>query len=354
MPFLCLFIKNCCRDNAMSKAMKKIQVTIGLFILSTVLAVSNLAAAEHSDPLPSWQEGASKQAIINFVNDVTKINSPNFVEKNARIATFDNDGTLWAEQPIYAQLMFAIERIYRLAPQYPQWQTQQPFAKLLKGDVKGALSHNENAVNDIVMAANTGMTDEVYTHIVQQWFAKAKNPSTQQLYSNMVYQPMLELIAYLQHNAFKTYIVSGGGIQFIRAWSEQVYAIPPEQVIGSTMKRSYQHQGTKKIIMREAEMDFYNNKNNKVIAINSHIGRRPIAAFGNSDGDMQMLNYVTDGKGARLAMIIHHTDAKREWAYDRTSQIGHLSEGLDKAKEKNWQIVDMKNEWKTIYPVIPK
>jgi phosphoserine phosphatase len=331
---------------------------ISLFVFTTVfntvftsaVLTTKVAAIEHKDPLPSWQEGPNKHAIIKFVSNVTQTGSTDFVAKNDRIATFDNDGTLWAEQPIYAQLLFAIERIYVLAPQHPEWQTKQPFAKLLKGDVKGALSHDKSAVNDIVMAANTGMTDEVYTDIVKQWFITAKNPATQRLFSNMIYQPMLELITYLQDNDFKTYIVSGGGIQFIRAWSQEVYGIAPEQVIGSTMKRSYQLQGEKQVIVREGEMDFYNNKSNKVIAINTHIGRRPIAAFGNSDGDMQMLNYVTDGKGARLAMIIHHTDVKREWAYDRTSQIGHLSKALDKAEEHNWKIVDMKNEWKIIYP----
>jgi len=332
--------------------MKRI-LTLGCtLLLSLSFCFSSSAATGKLDPLPSWHAGNSKQAIINFVNEVTTPESPQYVNKNDRIATFDNDGTLWAEQPIYAQLMFAIERIYSLAPQNPSWQTKQPFAKLLKGDIEGALSHDENAVNDIVMAANTGMSDEAYTKIVKQWISKAKHPVSQKLFTNMVYQPMLELIDYLQQNGFKTYIVTGGGSQFIRAWSQDVYNIPPEQVIGSTMKRTYVMKNEKKVIMREGEMDFYNNKSNKVIAINTHIGRRPIAAFGNSDGDMQMLNYVSDGEGARLGMIIHHTDEKREWAYDRKSPIGHLSKALDKAKENNWQVVDMKSDWKVIYPTV--
>ncbi|MGB0938251.1 MAG: HAD family hydrolase [Colwellia sp.] len=322
-------------------------------LLLTALTISK--AVNASDPLPSWNEGENKAAIIAFVKRVTDKDSTSFVNPSERIATFDNDGTLWAEQPIYAQLMFAIERIYTLAPNNPQWKTQQPFAKLLSGDIEGALSHDKNAVNTIVMAANTGMDDEQYTQIVEQWITQAKHPVTQRLYTKMVYQPMLELITYLQDNDFKTYIVSGGGIQFIRAWSEQVYNIPPEQVIGSTMKRSFvidpqMPESSNKVILRHAEMDFYNNKANKVIAINTHIGRRPIAAFGNSDGDMQMLKYVTDGKGERLGVIIHHTDEKREWAYDRKSPIGHLSKALDDAKSNQWQVIDMKKSWTVIYP----
>lgn len=327
---------------------------VSVLLLNIAFTFQSFSSTNKPDPLPSWQEGKNKQSIIDFVNAVTKVNSPQFVAKSERIATFDNDGTLWAEQPLYAQLMFAVERIYSLAPQHPEWQTKQPFSKLLKGDVKGALSHDKNAVNAIVMAANTGMTNEAYTDIVKEWIVTAKHPVSQRLFTDMVYQPMLELITYLQKNDFKAYIVSGGGSQFIRAWSQNVYGIPPEQVIGSTMKRTYQLQKNKQVIVRHGEMDFYNNKNNKVIAINTHIGRRPIAAFGNSDGDMQMLNYIIDGEGARLGMIIHHTDAKREWAYDRQSTIGHLSKGLDKAKENGWQVVDMKNDWKVIYPVAIK
>lgn len=334
----------------MNNKINKIKKLVSIFIFSCIFGATNVTAKEQLNSLPSWHDGAKKQTVINFVNEVTNVNSPNFVDKSARIAVFDNDGTLWAEQPIYAQLMFAIERIYALAPKHPQWQNTQPFAKLLKGDIKGALSHDENAVNDIVMAANTGMNDEEYTEIVKQWMTKAKHPVSQRLYTEMIYQPMLELIQYLQANDFKTYIVSGGGSQFIRSWSEEVYGIPPEQVIGSTMKRSYQLQNGKQVIFRESNMDFYNNNANKVIAINTHIGRRPIAAFGNSDGDMKMLNYVTDGEGASLGMLIHHTDEKREWAYDRESKIGHLNKGLDIAKDNDWSIVDMKSDWKVIYP----
>lgn len=327
-------------------------MTRKLLLISFLLAITLqcVAAIASQNPLPSWNNTHSKQTIITFVNEVTDPKSATFVKENERIATFDNDGTLWAEQPIYSQLLFAIERIYTLAPSHPEWHSKEPFATLLKGDIPGALTQSKTAVNDIVMAANTGMDNETYNALVSQWIKTAKHPVTQQPFTNMVYQPMLELISYLQQNGFKTYIVSGGGIEFIRAWSESVYGIPPEQVIGSTVKRTYEWQNNKMVIIRHPEMDFYNNNRNKVIAINTHIGRRPIAAFGNSDGDMQMLEYVSKGKGARLSMFIHHTDAKREWAYDRKSEIGKLDQGLDKAVDNNWKIVDMEKDWKVIYP----
>ena len=318
------------------------------FLLAITLQYMGAIAAR--EPLPSWHDTRSKQTIMTFIKEVTDPNSAKFVKKSERVATFDNDGTLWAEQPIYTQLLFAIERIVALAPSHPEWQNKEPFASLLKGDIPGALTQSKTAVNDIVMAANTGMDNETYKAIVTKWIHQAKHPVTHRLYTEMVYQPMVELIAYLQQNGFKTYIVSGGGIEFIRAWSETVYGIPPEQVIGSTMKRTYELQDNKMVIIRHPEMDFYNNNNNKVIAINTHIGRRPIAAFGNSDGDLPMLEYVSSGEGPRLSMIIHHTDKKREWAYNRKSDIGKLDKGLDEADENRWTIVDMKRDWKLIYP----
>lgn len=318
-------------------------------ILLMLFFVCDVVAATQ-EPLASWNDTSSKQAILNFVSDVTDPNSDKFVAQSQRIATFDNDGTLWAEQPIYAQLLFAIERIYSLAPDRPHWQKEEPFATLLAGDVKGALTQSHSAVSDIVMAANTGMDNEAYTDIVAEWIKNAKHPVTQRNIRDMVYQPMLELISYLQENGFKTYIVSGGGIEFIRAWSESIYRIPPEQVIGSTMKRTYEMKNNQMTIIRHPEMDFYNNNSNKVIAINTHIGRRPIAAFGNSDGDMHMLEYVSSGEGARLSMIVHHTDKKREWAYDRKSEIGKLDKALDVLEERNWKTIDMQKDWKVIYP----
>jgi phosphoglycolate phosphatase-like HAD superfamily hydrolase len=320
-----------------------------LILFALAITFHDTLATATQAPLPSWHNTQSKQTIITFVKEVTDPNSATFVSKNKRIATFDNDGTLWAEQPVYTQLLFAIERIYALAPHTPQWQSKEPFATLLKGDIPGALTKSKTAVNDIVMAANTGMDNETYNTLVSQWIKTAKHPVTQRPFTNMVYQPMLELISYLQQNGFKTYIVSGGGIEFIRAWSESVYGIPPEQVIGSTVKRTYELQNNKMVIVRHPEMDFYNNNSNKVIAIDTHIGQRPIAAFGNSDGDMQMLEYVSSGKGARLSMLIHHTDKKREWAYDRKSEIGKLDKGLDDAEENNWKIIDIQKDWKVIY-----
>jgi phosphoserine phosphatase len=320
------------------------------FLWVAILQCGVATAAQ--EPLPSWNNTKSKQTILTFVKDVTDPNSAKFVPQSQRIATFDNDGTLWAEQPIYTQLLFAIERIYTLAPNHPEWQNTEPFATLLKGDVPGALTLSKTAVSDIVLAANTGMDNESYKGIVTQWINQAKHPITKRPYTEMVYQPMLELITYLQENGFKTYIVSGGGIEFIRAWSEAEYGIPPEHVIGSSMKRTYQLQNNKMVIFRHPEMDFYNNNNNKVIAIDTHIGRRPIAAFGNSDGDLPMLEYVSKGEGPRLSMIIHHTDKKREWAYDRKSEIGTLDKGLEKADENNWRIVDIKTDWKVIYPEV--
>jgi phosphoglycolate phosphatase-like HAD superfamily hydrolase len=321
-------------------------VILFLFIMSLQCGAADAA----QDPLPAWRNTKSKQVIIAFVKEVSDPKSAGFVEPQERIATFDNDGTLWAERPLYAQLVFAIERIYALAASKPEWQNKEPFATLLKGDIPGALSNSKTAVNDIVMAANTGMDDEAYREMVIAWINTAKHPLTQKVFTDMVYQPMLQVMTYLQANGFKVFIVSGGGIEFIRAWSELVYGIPPEQVIGSTMKRTYRVQGKERVIMRHPEMEFYNNNSNKVIAINTHIGRRPIAAFGNSDGDMPMLDYVSRGKGSRLSMLIHHTDEKREWAYDRKSEIGRLDLGLDQASVNGWHVVDMEKDWKVIFP----
>lgn len=334
--------------NKFKRVLTNIMIISGALL---TLSISSLSVASTSDTsiLSSWHDGSSKKVIVNFVTKVTDKNASSFVKAEDRIAVFDNDGTLWAEQPLYTQLVFAIERIFALAPQHPEWQTQQPFSQLLKGDIKGALSGGESAITAIVMAANAGMTNEEYASIVQQWLAKAKHSTHQKHYAQMAYQPMLELINYLHDNDFKVFIVSGGGIEFIRAFSQDVYGIPSERVIGSTMKRSFENIDGKNVILRLAEMDFYNNNANKVIAINSHIGKRPIAAFGNSDGDLPMLQYTSDGKGESLSMIIHHTDEKREWAYDKKSHIGHLSKGLKQAKTNGWHLVDMKNEWKTIF-----
>ncbi len=320
-----------------------------LLSLGFILIFAGMAVAEPIDSLPSWNDGKAKQSIIAFVTKVTNADSPDFVPPAERIATFDNDGTLWAEQPLYTQLIFALERVGRLAPQHPEWKDREPFASLLKGVVGKALSGGEAATREIVMATQTGMTTEEFEKIVKDWIATAKHPVTKRLYTEMVYQPMLELLSYLRDNDFKTYIVSGGDVAFMRPWVEKIYGIPPEQVVGSSMKTQFELRDGKPVLLRLPELVFYNNKGNKPVGINSYIGRRPIAAFGNSDGDLQMLQWTTAGDGPRFALYVHHTDAEREWAYDRKSSIGHLDKGLDEAHSKGWTVVDMKQDWKVIY-----
>jgi hypothetical protein len=301
------------------------------------------------DPLPSWNDTASKKAIIAFVERVTTQGSPDFVPPAERIATFDNDGTLWAEQPMYFQLLFALERVKLLAPQHPEWATTEPFASLLKGDVKSALAGGEPALMDIVTATHSGMDSVDFNRIVLDWIASAKHPITGRLYTEMVYQPMLELTAYLRANAFKTFIVSGGGIDFMRPWTEKIYGIPPEQVVGSSGKTRFELRDTKPVLMRLPEIDFINDGPGKPVGINTHIGRRPIAAFGNSDGDLQMLEWAKGAGGVRFALIVHHTDAEREWAYDRKSSVGKLDKALDVADAEGWTVVDMKTDWNRVF-----
>jgi len=267
-----------------------------------------------------------------------------------RIAVFDNDGTLWAEQPLYFQLVFALDRVKALAPQHPEWKDKEPFASLLKGDLKGALAGGEPAIFQIVMATHTGMTTEEFEKTVTDWIATARHPKTKRPYTEMVYQPMLELLAYLRANGFKTFIVSGGGIEFMRVFSEQVYGIPPEQVIGSSGKLKFELRDGKPVLVKLPELNFIDDKAGKPVGIQQHIGRRPILAFGNSDGDLQMLQWTAAGRGARFMGLVHHTDAEREWAYDRNSHIGKLDKALDEANAKGWTVVDMKDDWKQVFP----
>jgi phosphoserine phosphatase len=320
----------------------------GMFV--AFLALPALAAG----PLPSWNDTASKKAIVAFVEKVTKRGSPAVIPPSERIATFDNDGTLWSEQPMYFQLLFALDRIKALAPQHPEWNDKEPFASLLKGDVKGALAGGEPAIAQIVMATHAGMTTEEFENIVSDWIQTGRHPVTKRRYTEMVYQPMVELLSYLRANGFKTFIVSGGGVEFMRPWTERVYGIPPEQVIGSSIKTKFEMRDGKPVLVRLPEIDFVDDKAGKPIGIHQHIGRRPIAAFGNSDGDLEMLQWTTAGAGPRLAVIVHHTDAVRESAYDRDSSIGRLDKALDEARAKGWTLVDMKNDWKAIHPVARK
>ena len=314
------------------------------------LVVALALPALAQEPLPSWNDTAPKKAIVAFVDRVTKEGSPGYVPPAERIATFDNDGTLWAEQPLYFQFLFAIDRVKALAPQHPEWKDQAPFKFLLAGDFKGALAGGERALVEIMAATHAGMTTEEFEHIVREWITTAKHPQTGRLYTQMAYAPMLELLAYLRAHGFKTFIVSGGGIEFMRVFAEQVYGIPPEQVIGSTGKNTLELRDGKPVLMKTPAVDFVDDMEGKPIAIQKHIGRRPIAAFGNSDGDLQMLQWTAAGPGPRFCLYVHHTDAEREFAYDRESHVGRLDKGLDEAKQRGWIVVSMKDDWKRIFP----
>jgi len=321
---------------------------ISAFAFTALALATSFARAQ--DPLQLWNDTAPKKAIITFVEKVTREGSPDFVPPNERIATFDNDGTLWAEQPMYFQMMFALDRVKALAPQHPEWKTKEPFASLLRGDLKTALAGGDHAIMEIVMATHSGITAEEFEKIVKDWIATAKHPKTGRYYNEMIYQPMAELLAYLRANGFKTFIVSGGGIEFMRPWVEKAYGIPPEQVVGSSIETKFEMRDGKPVLVRLPKIDFIDDKEGKPVGINSHIGRRPIAAFGNSDGDQQMLEWTMAGKGARFALLVHHDDAEREWAYDRKSNVGRLDKAWDEALVKGWTVVSMKDDWKTIFP----
>jgi len=314
-----------------------------------LFSIVGFASAAIAQPLPSWNDGAAKSAIVALVESVTDDGSADFVPRAERIAVFDNDGTLWSEQPMYFQAFFIFDRIKQLAPQHPEWKNKEPFASALRGDVKAALAGGEHALLEMAMATHAGMTTEEFETIVTDWIATAKHPKTGRLYTEMVFQPMLELLAYLRANGFKTYIVSGGGIEFMRPWTEKVYGIPPEQVIGSSIKTKFEMRDGKPVLVRLPEINFIDDKAGKPVGIHQHIGRRPIAAFGNSDGDLQMLQWTTAGKRGRFALLVRHTDAEREWAYDRESSIGRLDRALDEAQSKGWTVVDMKRDWNRIF-----
>ena len=317
-------------------------------VLAFWLAISSVATA--ADPLPSWTEGRVKQSVVDFVQRVTTPGGKDFVPEPERVAVFDNDGTLWAEQPLYFQLAFALDRVKTLAAKHPEWKEKEPFKSALAGDLKGVLAGGEHALLELVMATHAGMTTEEFEQVVKNWIATAKHPRFNRPYTECVYKPMLELLEYLRANGFKTYIVSGGGIEFMRPWVERVYGIPPEQVVGSSIKVKYEvRQGTP-VLARLPEINFIDDKAGKPVGIHYHIGRRPIAAFGNSDGDFQMLEWTTTGSGPRFGLIVHHDDAEREWAYDRKSSIGKLDRGLDEAAKRGWVVVSMKRDWKFIFP----
>ncbi len=328
---------------------RKVFTAFVILLLMTLTGCSCTGGIKQA-PLPSWNEGAAKASIIEFVQAVTDKSSPDYVQPDERIATFDNDGTLWSERPVYFQLLFAIDRVKQLAPHHPEWQTTQPFKAVLEDDMQVLAASGEKGLLQLIMATHAGMTTDEFSAIVKDWLATAKHPRFHRPYNELVFQPMLELLTYLRANQFKTFIVSGGGIEFMRPWVEEVYGIPPEQVVGSTIKTRLEIREGKPVLIRLAEIDFVNDKAGKPVGINQYIGRRPIAAFGNSDGDLQMLQWTAAGDGKRFMMLVHHTDAQREYAYDRKSHIGKLDKALDAAKQNGWTVVDMQKDWQVIYP----
>ncbi|WP_419658432.1 hypothetical protein Dvar_72900 [Desulfosarcina variabilis str. Montpellier] len=320
------------------------------WLLSTIIIVISAIAAQAAGPLPAWNDTMSKRAIIAFVEKVTIPGSPDYVPPAERIAVFDNDGTLWSEQPLYFQFYFAIDRVKELSANHPEWKTQHPFQAVLEGDMKALATSGKKGLVELIMATHAGMTTDEFAGIVSDWVQTARHPALNRPYTSLVFQPMLELLDYLRAKFFKTYIVSGGGIEFMRPWTEAVYGIPPEQVVGSSIVTKFEMRDGKPVLVREPKVHFIDDKEGKPVGINQHIGRRPILAFGNSDGDLQMLQWTMAGQGTRLALLVHHTDGKREWAYDRESHIGRLDKALDEARAKGWTVVDMKNDWKQIYP----
>jgi phosphoglycolate phosphatase-like HAD superfamily hydrolase len=301
------------------------------------------------DPLPSWNDGPAKAAIVEFVARVTTPGSEDFVPAPQRIAVFDNDGTLWSEQPAYSQLLFAIDRVHAIADRHPQWRDEQPFRAVLEGDMEALAAGGEHAIVELVMATHAGMTTGEFEQVVRDWLSTARHPTTGRPYTQMVYAPMLELLDFMRAKGFKTFIVSGGGIDFMRPWVEEVYGIPPEQVVGSSIETRFEYRDGRPVLARLPEVDFIDDKAGKPVGIHKHIGRRPIAAFGNSDGDLQMLQWTSAGDGPVLMALVHHTDAEREWAYDRESGVGRLDQALDEAKSRGWTVIDMKKDWRLIY-----
>jgi len=329
----------------------------GVMWLLLVLIVGNpLRAAEpaKSETLSSWNEGPSKKAIIDFVERVTRDGGPDYVKAEDRIATFDHDGTLWAEQPMYFQIMFAMDRVRALAPKHPDWKTKQPFKAVLDRDIKALAALGETGFLKIMAVTHTGITAEDFSKIVADWIATARHPRFDRPYTELVYQPMLELLSFLRANSFKTFIVSGGGVEFMRVFTERVYGIPPEQVVGSSGVVRYQMQPNyKPVLIKEGKIEFVDDGPGKPVGINRFIGKRPVFAFGNSDGDQQMLEWTAAGTGARFMGLVHHTDAEREWAYDRKSYVGRLDKAWDEAVKRGWIVTNMKTEWKKIFAFEP-
>ncbi|KFC75508.1 Nonspecific acid phosphatase [Bosea sp. LC85] len=318
--------------------------------LTIPLSFAISSASAQTDALPSWNEGPTKASITDFVTRVTTQGGPDFVAPADRTAVFDNDGTLWVEQPMYVQLAFVLDRVKALAPQNPGWKTKQPFKAVLGGDMRALAASGEQGLIQLIAATHAGMTSEEFAKVTTEWLATARDPRFKRPYTELVYQPMLELLAHLRANGFKTYIVSGGGVEFMRPWTERVYGIPPEQVLGSSIKTRFEMRDGRPVIFRLPQINFIDDKAGKPVGINQQIGRRPIAAFGNSDGDLEMLQWTTMSGGPRFGLIVHHTDAEREYAYDRQSHFGKLDKALDAAAVNKWTVVDMKRDWKKVFP----
>jgi len=321
-----------------------------MFVAMAVTGLSLISPAAWAEELASWQDTAARTNIVDFVTAVTSQGGPDYVAPEDRVAVFDNDGTLWGEQPMYVQLAFALDRVKALAPQHPEWQEPEPFKSVLSGDLAGVAASGEKGLMQLVGVSHAGMTSDEFTQIANDWIQTARHPITGKPYTDMVFQPMLELIDYLKNNDFKIFIVSGGGIEFMRPWTERVYGIARENVVGSSVKSSYEEKDGKTAIWRLPEVDFVDDGSGKPVGIYNHIGRRPIAAFGNSDGDFQMLEWTTSGEGRRLGLIVHHDDADREFAYDRDAHFGKLDRGLDEAAARGWTLVSIKDDWKEVYP----
>lgn len=320
------------------------------FLVAIVLWNASAQAITPADPLPSWRDGATKTSIMEFVARVTDSDSPDFVPVAERIATFDNDGTLWSEKPYYFQLAFALDRVRELAKDHPEWKTEQPYKAALEGDIDTIAKSGKEGLLKLVMASHSGMTSEEFARTAKNWMAATQHPRFKRAYDKLVFQPMLELLAYLRANDFQTFIASGGGIDFLRVFAEDAYGIAPEQIIGSRIKTKLAVRKDQPVIERLPEIDFINDGAGKPVGIHNHIGRRPIAAFGNSDGDLEMLQWTAAGKGRRLCVLIHHTDEQREWAYDRDTHVGRLDKALVEADSRGWTVVDMRRDWKVVYP----
>ena len=329
---------------------KLIPVLLTILFLYSCTQLQEQQETIQTDPLPSWNDGNTKQAIIDYVLDVTNRESENFIPVSDRIATFDNDGNLWSEQPAYFQLLFAMDRIKALAPDHPEWKTQQPFKAVLENDMKELGKSGVHGILELVMASHADMTTTEFETIVKEWLATSKHPRFDKPFTDLIYQPMLELLQFLRDNDFKTFIVSGGGIEFMRPWVEEVYGIPPDQVVGSSIKTEYDYNNGNPVIKRLPEMDFIDDGSGKPIGIHKFIGKKPVFASGNSDGDLQMMQWTASNNYKSFMLYLHHTDADREWAYDRQSHFGRLDKGLDEAEGNGWTVIDMKKDWKLIYP----